>query len=71
MQNFLIWNCYPADGEGGEPLPFRQILKKSNRDAKEFSEIYEACQKMHEGVTPDCEGCAVSNDYIIFQEKID
>lgn len=18
MQNFLIWNCYPADGEGGE-----------------------------------------------------
>ena len=33
MQNFLIWNCYPADGEGGETLTCRQILKKSNRDA--------------------------------------
>ena len=35
-QKFLVWNCYPVDREGGEPLVFRQILKKSNRDAINF-----------------------------------
>lgn len=43
---------------------------KSHVAAKDFSEIYEACQKMHEGAAPDCDGCVVQKDCVKFRVKL-
>lgn len=43
---------------------------KSHVAAEDFSEIYEACQKMYKGAAPNCDGCVVQKDCVKFRVKL-